>query len=151
MRKLFFALVTTLLINTLSYGQDFEKFITERYKAKVEMINKSDFNIIYSDGKVLIAKKQSDGSYKVTGSKINNNSFVISQNEGKFDESNPASNFRINATMANPCGQHPAGETFNQCFKREWADFCDGFVGCVAQATNPVGVALVIAAHCVAC
>ena len=84
------------------------------------MINKSDFNIIYSDGKVLIAKKQSDGSYKVTGSKINNNSFVISQNEGKFDESNPASNFRINATMANPCGQHPAGETFNQCFKREW-------------------------------
>lgn len=128
MKKLFFALFTTLLINTLSFGQDFEKFITERYKAKVEMINKSDFNIIYSDGKVLNAKKQSDGSYKVTGSKIKNNSFVISQNEGKFDESNPASNFRINATLANPCNQHPAGETFDQCFKREWDAFCDGLV-----------------------
>jgi len=32
------------------------------------------------------------------------------------------------------------GETFNQCFVREWNDFCDGFLGCMALATHPVAI-----------
>ena len=50
-----------------------------------------------------------------------------------------------------PCDEHPGGEEFKVCFKREWSEFCDGLVGCLAQATNPVYIAAVIAGHCVAC
>lgn len=45
-------------------------------------------------------------------------------------------------------GLNPRYETFEECFVREWQDFCDDFVSCVAQATNPIPVAIAIAIHC---
>ncbi|GEM_PF-2153403 len=45
-------------------------------------------------------------------------------------------------------GARKKGETFNNCFARNWTSFCDGLVGCVAQATNPIPVAAAIAIVC---
>ncbi len=45
-------------------------------------------------------------------------------------------------------GPRKENETFNQCFARNWTSFCDGFVGCVAEATNPIVVAAAIAIEC---
>ena len=50
-----------------------------------------------------------------------------------------------------PCSQHSSGQTFKQCFKQEWTDFCDGFVGCLAQATSPIRVGALIGLHCAYC
>lgn len=45
-------------------------------------------------------------------------------------------------------GPRKKGETFNGCFARNWTSFCDGLVGCIAQATNPVIVGAAIAIEC---
>tara|TARA_R110000868_G_scaffold292530_2_gene553032 strand:+ start:2879 stop:3190 length:312 start_codon:yes stop_codon:yes gene_type:complete len=38
--------------------------------------------------------------------------------------------------------------TFGQCFKEEWNAFCSDFISCVAQVTNPHGVAAAVAIAC---
>ena len=43
---------------------------------------------------------------------------------------------------------HPEGQSFSDCFKEDWGAFCDGFVSCLAQITNPLAVAGAIAIHC---
>ncbi|MDF1697183.1 MAG: hypothetical protein P1U56_15175 [Saprospiraceae bacterium] len=55
------------------------------------------------------------------------------------------------AQAANPCNQHPAGESFDNCFKREWSDFCEDFISCIAQITNPIPVAVAVGIHCASC
>jgi len=50
-----------------------------------------------------------------------------------------------------PCSQHPAGQSFEDCFSTEWVGFCDGFISCLAQATNPLPIAAAIAIHCLDC
>lgn len=62
---------------------------------------------------------------------------------------NSSSNLENQMTMAAaPCDEHSSNETFDE---QEWDDFCDGLAGCLAQATNPVLLAIVIAIHCGVC
>lgn len=116
------------------------------------------FTFIYEDGKKLEVTPNNDETLLMTGSKISNRIFNVNkmQNLTSADEMEYSfdviKDFESNqGVLLRPCEQHPAGESFNQCFKREWNEFCDAFVGCVAQATNPVLIASVIAAHCAAC
>lgn len=40
------------------------------------------------------------------------------------------------------------GESFKECFKREWTDFCDDWSSCIAQAVHPVAVGVAVAIAC---
>lgn len=148
------AMVFAVFIGCFVFGQttneNFAKFVEKRYSAKVEFINKSDFDVIYRDGKRLSARLQSDGSYQIKDSEFKEYILDVAQINQEIDDASPVSSFTFRAAV-NPCNKHPKGEKFNTCFKREWDAFCDGFAGCVAQATNPHWVALVITAHCLAC
>jgi len=53
--------------------------------------------------------------------------------------------------VGRPCGHHPGGESFKDCYKREWDEFCDSFVSCIFRDMNAPIVAIVIAAHCCYC
>ncbi len=46
-------------------------------------------------------------------------------------------------------GERRSGESFDDCFKRNWSDFCCDFIGCMAQITNPTAVAAAITLVCV--
>lgn len=45
-------------------------------------------------------------------------------------------------------GPREGGESFGDCFRRNWSNFCCDFVGCVAQITNPYAVSGGIAIAC---
>lgn len=132
-------------------------------------IENGDFKFTYPDGRFLLAISSNE-NITISGTRINNETLVfnkLSQDE-IIDSSNPdvllksikkqdfistvndVSNLKI-GLVARPCNQHPSNEDFDDCFKREWDEFCDGFIGCLAQATNPVLIAAVIAGHCAAC
>ena len=68
--------------------------------------------------------------------------FIAGQNTGQSDGVQEA---------LNPCDQHPAGEPFADCFAREWQAFCEDLPTCIAQATNPIPIAVAIGIHCVSC
>lgn len=132
-------------------------------------IEKGNYKFTYPDGPYLLANTLGE-NITVSGTRINNKTFIfekLNQNE-IIDTTNPyvflntvnkqdfistvnnLSNLEI-GLYARPCDEHPSNEEFDDCFEREWDEFCDGFVGCVAQATNPVLIAAVIAGHCAAC
>lgn len=117
--------------------------------------------IKYNDGREAVITQTASGTYEAKGTKLNNqtlslNYLPISKND-EFEITNLTFNMNteVNSdgktTFAAPCSQHPSNEEFDDCFLREWKAFCDGFVGCFAQATNPHAVALAIAIHCVSC
>ena len=45
-------------------------------------------------------------------------------------------------------GSRRAGETFGDCFQRNWNNFCCDFIGCAAQIAAPHLIAIAIAIDC---
>lgn len=87
----------------------------------------------------------------MTGAKINNEEIKVSYNPDPTLPFADRVTFDANKAYINPCGQHPTGETFQNCFIREVHDFCDGAVGCLSIMVFPGYVGAVIAAHCAIC
>lgn len=129
------------------------------------------FKFTYPNGKFLTTSS-TENSIIVTGTRLNNEIIdfdKLSANEinnlnnsksqyflNAINKQTFISNVNNNSNLeqglyARPCDEHPSDEEFDDCFEREWDEFCDGFVGCVAQATNPVLIAAVVAGHCAAC
>ena len=48
----------------------------------------------------------------------------------------------------NDLGGMRKGETFNDCFQRNWNNFCCDLIGCAAQIAAPWAVAAAIAITC---
>ncbi len=46
-------------------------------------------------------------------------------------------------------GSRRPGESYGDCFSRNWSNFCCDFTGCLAQITNPHLVATAIAVTCI--
>lgn len=137
---------------------DLRQALKTQYGADLIKNENGSFTFNYNDGSSLEVIPNNDGSFTMQGTKISNRIFKINKLENtELSKTNGLDfsfvvlkDFDANPN-AKPCSQHPKGETFNQCFKQEWSDFCDGLVGCLAQATNPHLVAAAIAAHCAAC
>ncbi len=91
--------------------------------------------------------------YQFTGSALKDK--VYNFNELKFDTEQPSRAFsdieNNNYLNRSTCDQHAGGEDFNDCFSREFGEFCDGFLGCLSLATNPAIISGVIAVHCLVC
>ena len=55
-------------------------------------------------------------------------------------------------SMSNPdcdeLGKRRSGESFDDCFKRNWSNFCCDFIGCLAQIANPLAIAAAITIVC---
>ncbi|TVZ52860.1 hypothetical protein [Dokdonia sp. Hel_I_53] len=163
-------------IETSDVNADIEmsKILESKYGISTTILDKGGYEFNYPDGRKLFIETNNQG-YTISGSRINNESFTLNQVSSEefnrnmnsqsemFMNSIPkqeyikAVNSRTNldsklaARLVAPCDEHPSSEDFDKCFKREWDEFCDGMVGCVAQATNPVLIAAVIAGHCAAC
>ncbi len=45
-------------------------------------------------------------------------------------------------------GARRSGESYSDCFERNWDNFCCDFVGCIAQDTQPHWIAVAIAISC---
>lgn len=167
MKKLFFITSFILLIlscdSTLSLEENNKNsilnarisgeandFIFERFGANVSFVNDSVIALRYSNDRIIniIQDNLDTNFYKIQGSLIgeavfgirhyNNNTFEFIVIHDYNDE------FK-------PCKDHPTSESFDDCFAREWDDFCRDMVGCVLQSTQPVLVATLIAIHCIDC
>lgn len=131
--------------------KDFTLAIKMKYNAEVIMIDELNTLIKYEDNKELYIIKESEDSFLMKGSKINDKTFSVTLSKNQtipyeFTEIKDG-----NTVTFNPCSEHPKGEKFNDCFKREFSDFCDGLVGCLSLAVFPWHISAVIAAHCLAC
>lgn len=144
-----------------------------KYGVETTSIGENEFSFKYPDERILNIKI-SGNKVTLSGTRINNETYIfdnltqsqidnLDYNSDYLLESNILISdfiFNVNdlsklspseAALARPCNEHPSNESFKSCFKREWDEFCDGLVGCLAQATNPHLIAGVIAAHCAAC
>lgn len=137
---------------------DLKQAVKKRFGADYIKNEDGSFTFIYEDGKTLDVTPNNDGTFLMEGSKISNRIFKVNKLQNLNNPDAMEYSFEVikdfdssQGALLRPCGQHPAGENFNACFKREWNEFCDGLVGCLAQATHPVLIAGVIAAHCAAC
>ncbi|MFV0304896.1 MAG: hypothetical protein ACK5IC_05400 [Moheibacter sp.] len=132
-----------------------------------------DYKLYYPDGRVLIIEKSKDSETRIiSGSKINNERFIINYKNNIFDTTNmQIKDFNTNLevsynqfikmvnntsnvlsqAMMKPCNQYPSDTTLSDCFQSEWAEFCDGAIGCMAQIFASREVAIAIAIHCTAC
>lgn len=160
--------------NSLEADQQMAAILSERYVIETKFLKDDGFQFKYPNGRILDVDRN-DGEVILSGSRINNVVLRMSLSDGigpisdrmKFsvDETqeiiskqdfmrsiNSSVEIENQITMsAAPCDEHPSNETFDECFEQEWDDFCDGLVGCVAQVTNPVLIAVVIAIHCGVC
>lgn len=155
-------------------NQQLANILSEKYGIETINLEDGNFRFKYPDERILQVNNEG-GEVILTGSRINNEIFKI-----RMADENKASSYQLEFLDENsrktiskqrfisavnsssnivnsgfkaaaPCDEHISNETFDECFKKEWDDFCDGMAGCVAQAVNPVFVAAVIAGHCAAC
>ena len=147
-------------------------YIEKNYNVQVTS-TVNGYKLKYTDSRYLLIENLDDKTI-ISGTKINNDKFELSIDEGnspiykridpyfqKENNGNNKQNFILTVnsyqnlngslTMNKPCDEHPSEEEFDDCFEREWDEFCDGFIGCMAQITNGPLIAAVIAIHCAAC
>ena len=119
----------------------------------IEFVENEDGSFIlkYQDGLFVEVRETKYGTYLINGNKIEGRTFELTKSDMEKDGlPYVIKDITDYNRIAAPCDQHPSGESFKKCFKREWDNFCDGLVGCLAQATNPVAVATAITIHCAA-
>lgn len=132
-----------------SGDSDLVNSLRARYNIETQVNEDGSYVLHYADGTFLDVKPTSESTCIISGSKTPGLVMEIHHIENdnfEFDVKQDT-----NGLLAKPCAQHPKNESFNQCFKREWSEFCDGLIGCVAQATNPLPVAAAISLHCALC
>lgn len=133
---------------------DLAEVTKKKYNADIEFNDDGSYTIIFSDGRDIKISLASNNHYLMTGTRmpgVTIDVYHVKDDIFEFEVLEDLYGYFESSATAKPCAQHPKGESFNNCFKREWNEFCDGFIGCVAQATNPIKVAAVIAAHCATC
>lgn len=157
----------------LMAGDEMAEILLTRYGIETTILEDNEYSFKFLDGrimKVIVLENE----IVISGSRINNLSYsfenltevqinlldqnsiyLLSSNTLKADfifNVNDLSNLtEEERSLVSPCDEHPTVEEFNDCFVREWEEFCDGFIGCVTQATHPMIVAAIIAGHCAAC
>ena len=157
--------------NDTNANKEMIGLLESKYGITTEISDNGNFQFTYPDGRVLNTTISNE-SVIISGTRINNTTFELQKlTKGDIDNyTNSSDNFFLNSVekqnfistvnnisnleiglYARPCDEHPSNEEFDDCFAREWDEFCDGLVGCLAQATNPVLIAAVIAGHCAAC
>ncbi|MBD3582199.1 hypothetical protein [Flavobacterium selenitireducens] len=131
---------------------DFKNAMRERYGASTEFGSHGLITITYPDQKKLyIASTQDPNIVIIEGSAINDGKYKLVYDADETKSPDQRLSITTMRLPVNPCVNHPINETFGQCFVREFQAFCDGFTGCAAIATNPVGVSAAIGAHCALC
>jgi hypothetical protein len=77
-------------------------------------------------------------------------SYLFNKETKKLIDDNHQISISQNA-VTDPCaelGSRRAGETYGDCFSRNWKNFCCDFWGCLTQISNPHLVAVAIAIVC---
>lgn len=157
--------------NDTDANKEMVELLESKYGVTTKISDNGNFQFTYPDGRILNATITNE-SVIISGTRLNKTTLELQKltKEEIDNYTNSRDNYFLNSvekedfisTINNvsnleiglykrPCDEHPSNEEFDDCFKREWDEFCDGFVGCLAQATNPVLVAAVIAGHCAAC
>ena len=153
-------------------NKEMAEVLQTKYGIETTILDNGSFEFKYLDGRILNVS-QNDGKIVFTGSRVNNekltfesvtkdvalenlnsksNLFLKGIPKQEFIKSvNNYSNLNQLAKVASPCDEHSSNEEFDDCVEREVDEFCDGLVGCLALATNPVIIIGVIAIHCAAC
>ncbi len=144
------------------------EILQNKYFITSTWVNEDEYSFRFPDGRILSSKLE-NGKWVTSGSAVNNKIFMLPEIKEKdfseFEGSNLQKFFRSNigndllVELANKGSdesnlriqQCVNGESFDQCFVREATDFCDGFLGCVTIWIMPGTIAVMIAAHCVAC
>lgn len=114
----------------------------------------------YNDGSTLQMTHVSGYNYSMVLTKqgistnlsasFQNSTLEIKNAAGITTNSILLSGFQAGAPY-DPCemlGKKRSGENFDDCFKRNWNNFCCDFWGCAAQISNPYGVAIAIGILC---
>lgn len=147
--------------NTTSKEVEFINAIENQYDVDILKNTDGSYEVIYRNGEILNIAPINENSYYISGSKI---SFEIKRIDifDRTDSANIMDSFSITSipdskegdnnltTFAAPCNQHPS-ESFDECFKREMDEFCDGFAGCTSLAFFPELIIPIITGHCLAC
>ncbi len=129
---------------TEGFHDDFIAAAESKYGAVAKLNDENSYTLSYENGKELNIKLLSGKKALISGSFINDSELEIIFDPEEIEEPEIT-------VVHSACSEHPKNESFNQCFKREWDDFCDGIVGCVTQAVKPIMVAALISAHCLTC
>lgn len=138
-----------------SLDYDLKDVLKEKYGVQSLTESNGNYTMKYEDGKEIFVYLRND-TYFMTGSKINGRIFMIDIDTKQQEIT--AGNITITDVTTDPdvlalapCGSHPPGQTFGQCFAQEWRDFCTDFASCAAQIAQPYLVATAIVIHCAAC
>ena len=155
--------------STVEFEQKSSDYLTQilsRYNIEaIQTIENEYYEFQYPDESVLIISNVEDNHYHISGSRANDNVIGFYIEEGELPSNSLVftdQTFENQYTLPevaslihqyrSPCGDHPSGETFDDCVKREIDEFCDGFWGCVALMTpNGVAIVALMAIHCLAC
>lgn len=157
----------TLIFNSCSNNSLPDSNETSESKIKIEDFLKTNYGIIatdlgngnlefiYPDGLKLDIKNL-NGRYLMSGSKISNKPISLKMNKEKsnlitsveFTSVFSKNSILNNSNLHKNKNGNYLKRTYGQCFKDEWNAFCDGFISCVAQVTNPQGIAAAVAIAC---
>ncbi|MGM0641998.1 MAG: hypothetical protein ACQESN_11320 [Thermotogota bacterium] len=134
--------------------------LKNKYGINTTFMENGNVHLNYEDGKKVIIKSE-DNRYVLTGSKINNQTFGIEVEEGEekitqrvhfYDNKNFSAQVSKQEFMKSVHGSFlKEKESFDECFEREWEDFCDGAASCIARDVLPISsaaVATAVAIHC---
>jgi|GEM_PF-5560486 len=143
---------TELNARTAAGDLDFKNAMFEHYGATVVYGANGLITITYPNEKKLIVEATSDpNTVFIEGSALNEARYRLTYDPDPSKSAYHRLSYTTLRLPVNPCGLHPANETFGQCFVREFEAFCDGFMGCASIATNPIAVSAGITAHCALC
>lgn len=134
-----------------------EDYLKTNYGIITTDLGNGNLQLVYPDGLNLDIKNL-NGSYLMSGSKISNKSITLKMNEEKSDIINSVkftseiskTSLLNNLNLQKKRNKNNSSlkRTFGQCFKEEWNSFCSDFISCVAQVTNPHGIAAAVAIAC---
>jgi hypothetical protein len=128
--------------------------LKEKYGIKeITQTIDGSYIFVYENRNELVAIPNGENSFILKGSKLGNKIMKIYKSNEISEIPYQLSVISNDNTILsdNPCSQHPKNESFDQCFKREWNAFCDDFVSCIAQITNPMPIVIAISIHCKIC
>jgi len=134
---------------TISFAE-MQQVTLDKFGAELQKTETGKYTAVYPNSTRLEFYKNEDNSYSITGTKIGSAVWQMRTADNsnyKFEVLSP----RVSLPNARPCSEHPSGEDFEECFDREWDEFCSDAVSCVFQAVNGPVVAILTAIHCEVC
>ena len=147
---------STELEQTIESKIKAEDILKEKYGIMATDLGNGNFEFLYPNGESLNIQNI-NGNFLISGSRISNKSFGLKINEEGFDFNEK---FELTDTTFKKSITHSdlaqivnnksflAKRTFGECFKEEWNSFCEDFVSCLAQITNPQAIAAAIVIAC---